>query len=447
MGVRRRQEGLAVSSVLLRAPSNCMDKESVMDKKFLSAGQVAAYIQSPWRAADLVRPMLEIQAKYEALGGAGGFLGPQISDVLPDPNFGWYQNYAGGVIEWSETTGAHEVHGAILAKWLEVSAALGVLGYPTTDETSAADGTGRFNHFERGSIYWTPAGGAHEVHGAIHGKWASLGWEWGLLGYPVTDETPTPDGLGRFNHFDNGSIYWTGATGACEIHGAIRERWADMGWERSILGYPASDEVPQWGTGAIQLFQHGSLWWTPSSGVQVKPADEPDNPETIVFRSGEIATDTVSGWAELWVNDQGYWHYKGHVHDSAFFGDSYTMGTILEFGDEANRVAGASHSGTLQGTVALGDRDDDWADSGWNDLIRDNWGLIRDRGKATTALHQATSGLDVLEGILVGLPIAVLGAILVALIASPDTTCNTQAYGPNTGQGGSLNCQGGGSGQ
>lgn len=28
----------------------------------------------------------------------------------------------------------------------------------------------------------------HEVHGAIRDKWASLGYERGLLGYPISDE-------------------------------------------------------------------------------------------------------------------------------------------------------------------------------------------------------------------------------------------------------------------
>ena len=34
----------------------------------------------------------------------------------------------------------------------------------------------------------------------IFAKWASLRWEAGILGYPLTDELTTPDGVGRFNH-------------------------------------------------------------------------------------------------------------------------------------------------------------------------------------------------------------------------------------------------------
>jgi thermolysin len=161
------------------------------------------------------------------------------------------------------------VYGAIRVKWDALGAEAGFLGMPTTDELSTACGGGRFNHFQGGSIYWTPATGAHEVHGAIRSKWASLGWECSFLGFPLTDETTTPDGIGRFNHFQGGSIYWTPATGAHEVHGAIRDRWASLGWERSRLGYPTSDELVWAGTGRVSRFQGGSIYWSPIFGTIV----------------------------------------------------------------------------------------------------------------------------------------------------------------------------------
>jgi uncharacterized protein with LGFP repeats len=117
---------------------------------------------------------------------------------------------------------------------------------------------GRFNTFQRGSIYFTPATGAHEVIGDIHSKWVTLGREAGLLGYPLTDETKTPDEVGRFNHFQNGSIYWTPTTGSHEVHGPIRAKWAELGWETSALGYPVKDEYAVTG-GRESEFQKGFL--------------------------------------------------------------------------------------------------------------------------------------------------------------------------------------------
>src|SRR6185295_11918539 len=104
------------------------------------------------------------------------------------------------------------VIGAIRDKWIQLGGATSFLGEPLTDETSTPDGVGRYNHFQGGSIYWTPATGAHEVHGAIRDKWESMGWERSWLGYPVTDEIDFPEG-GRVNSFERGQIYWWPDTG------------------------------------------------------------------------------------------------------------------------------------------------------------------------------------------------------------------------------------------
>jgi uncharacterized protein with LGFP repeats len=92
------------------------------------------------------------------------------------------------------------------------------------------------------------------------------------VGYPLTDETQTPDGLGRFNHFEGGSIYWKPGIGAHEVHGAILDKWGSMGWERSFLGYPTSDEISAPGGGRVSNIEHGSIGWTASGGATVAAA-------------------------------------------------------------------------------------------------------------------------------------------------------------------------------
>ena len=134
-------------------------------------------------------------------------------------------------------------------------------------ELDLGDGRGRARDYENGSIYWTPQTGAHEVHGAIRVKWAALGGHRSFLGYPQTDETGCPDGRGRFNHFEGGSIYWTPQTGADEVHGAIRDLWASMGWERSGLRYPVTDEGAMAG-GRVSRFEGGEITWTPAGGAR-----------------------------------------------------------------------------------------------------------------------------------------------------------------------------------
>ncbi len=161
----------------------------------------------------------------------------------------------------------------LLEKWNELGGASGFLGEPQGDEKICPDGRGRFIHFAGGSIYWTPETGAHVIYGYIREKWASLGWETcEYLGYPTTDETGTPDGIGRFNHFEKGgSIYWTPEIGAVEIHGPIRDEWERQGWETGPLGYPISDvELAPDKDELFTRFQHGAIRWNLAKDVRVE---------------------------------------------------------------------------------------------------------------------------------------------------------------------------------
>lgn len=224
-----------------------------------------------------------IDGKYASLGGASGFLGSPAQPEQATPNgAGRYRHFEGGSIYWSPQSGAHEVHGLIRDKWAALGWENSFLGFPTTDETPTPNGAGRYNHFQGGSIYWSPQTGAHEVHGRIRDKWEAFGRETSFLGFPTTDESPTPDGVGRYNHFQGGSIYWTPNTGAHEVHGYIRGRWQEMGWESSSLGYPVSDEQTlHGGPGRVSHFQHGRIEWTPSGGAVVianAPGPQPPVP-------------------------------------------------------------------------------------------------------------------------------------------------------------------------
>ncbi len=216
-----------------------------------------------------------ILTRYNQVGGAGGVLGRCTTNELTTPDgVGRFNHFQNGSIYWTQATGAWEVHGNIRLRWEALGWETGVLGYPTTGETATPDGVGRFNHFKKGttlgSIYWTQATGAWEVHGNIRAKWEALDWEKGPLGYPTTNETATPDGVGRFNHFkkgtNEGSIYWTQATGAQAVYGRIRQHWASLGWERSALGYPVKDEYAV-AVGRESEFQNGFITFDAAAGT------------------------------------------------------------------------------------------------------------------------------------------------------------------------------------
>lgn len=214
--------------------------------------------------------MSDIDTKYSQLGGPSGFLGkPTAAETSCPDGTGRYRHFEHGSIYWHPLTGAHEVHGLIRGKWATLGWEKSSLGYPKTDESSCPVASGRYNQFQGGTILWVPPSNeAFEVHGAIRSKFGEFGWESGLLGFPTTDETPTPDGMGRFNHFQHGSIYWKPSIGAHEVHGLIRQYWADHGWEKNPeLGYPISDELPTAGGSQNRYsdFENGILFWKAGS--------------------------------------------------------------------------------------------------------------------------------------------------------------------------------------
>jgi uncharacterized protein with LGFP repeats len=222
-----------------------------------------------------------IYTSYKAAGGAAGMLGFPTTDVKATPDgVGRYSHFTGSggaSIYWSPKTGAQELHGDIRAKWASLGWEKGLLGYPTTDQAATADGAGQYSDFSGSggaSIFWSPTTGAHEIHGAIRTKWASLGSEKGVLGYPTTDENITPDRIGRYTHFSGSggaSIFWSPKTGAREVHGAIRAKWASLGWEKGLLGYPTTDQTATVdGSGQYSHFSGSggaSIYWSPTTGA------------------------------------------------------------------------------------------------------------------------------------------------------------------------------------
>lgn len=133
-----------------------------------------------------------------------------------------------------------EVRGAIGDYWRSVGADVSFLGPCLTGELPVTGGM--VQHFRGGSVYWSAATGARSVHGAIRSAYNAAGGPSSRLGLPTTHETPTPSRPGAFNHFQGGSLYWSPTTGARRVLGAIRDRWAGFGWENSALGFPVSDE-------------------------------------------------------------------------------------------------------------------------------------------------------------------------------------------------------------
>jgi hypothetical protein len=177
-----------------------------------------------------MNPKADIRSKWQQLRQAGLDLGrPSWEGEPKDIGFGgFFQEYQQGQIFWHPQTGTHEVHGAILEKYLweggpneyrpdgpERPARPGVrlYGFPKSDELQTADGSYRVSQFEWGAIYWNSA---HSTVSSIHGdlyKWLKQNQRSGLatepvpLGYPIQD--PVEVSGGQSSYFERGCL-WQG---------------------------------------------------------------------------------------------------------------------------------------------------------------------------------------------------------------------------------------------
>ncbi|MCM6771962.1 hypothetical protein NDR87_03285 [Nocardia sp. CDC159] len=204
-----------------------------------------------------------IRVEYDEVGGYP-FFGNAINPESDAARGGRWQAFErNSSIYWHPlVSGGHanQIGGAIRAKWGDLGWENGALRYPTTRELPTRK-PGRFNHFEGGTIHWSHNTGAHNTWGAIRDKWATLSWEDGRLGFPVTDEFQARNN-GAGQHFEGGSIYWSSTTGARVVVGAIRDIWANNNWENGRYGYPISDEY-DYNNGRAQDFQGGRIEWYP----------------------------------------------------------------------------------------------------------------------------------------------------------------------------------------
>jgi hypothetical protein len=163
----------------------------------------------------------------------------------------------------------------------------------------------------------------------------------------------------------------TSKVGAHEVHGVIRDKWASMGWERSFLVYPISDELTD-SNGRISHFQNGDIFWSNDKGAVVSP-------ETQHFHTDVNTQDwaPIGGWIDIVVNILGDYTFTGHMHDSGFPNIAYTLGVVIM--TPSGIGFSLSHSGHLDGTVTVfgANRDDEWTDTNVNSELQKNWDQIR----------------------------------------------------------------------
>ena len=128
---------------------------------------------------------------------------------------GRFADFEHGSIYWHPKTGAFAIpKGGLYEAFSARKWEQGELGYPV--RVHAVLDRGGVQAFQGGVLYVLngadPKG--HVVHGVIGARWAKEGYEKGALGWPTSDEYA--DGNGRRQDFEHGSLLWD-PSGAVKI--------------------------------------------------------------------------------------------------------------------------------------------------------------------------------------------------------------------------------------
>lgn len=271
-----------------------------------SAADKPVIFWTPDNGAWVVRGAINVA--WDKLGGSAGTLG------VPTADESWKgdvvsQPFTGGEVSWNAKTKAFTTTPADLAGQLTgvdvpgdatsaIAAARRAAGGPQGplgDEQGAQYkvGDGVAQNFAGGTIFYSPATGAHAVTGDVLAKYRAAGGPQGDLGFPASNETDggvSPKSrIATFAAADNPTIFWTPDHGAFVVRGAVNAAWDKLGGATGKLGAPTADQTVS-GDVVSQKFTGGSISWNKSSrsfstepaelasqlsGLQVPSADVP----------------------------------------------------------------------------------------------------------------------------------------------------------------------------
>jgi uncharacterized protein with LGFP repeats len=243
-----------------------------------SASDKPVIFWTPQHGAFVVRGA--INAAWDKLGSSGGVLGVPVSDETYDGELAT-QKFSGGQVSWNRLTKvfttvppelANQLTGlqvpadptaSINMAWRAAGGATGPLGVKQGEPHPIGD-NGIVQDFAGGKVYYSPATGANAVEGAILAKYESLGGPVGSdLGFPVANEA---DGgipaswISRFSAADNPVIFWTRDHGAFVVRGAMKAAWDKLGAATGKLGAPVGDQAVD-GDIVTQKFTGGTISW------------------------------------------------------------------------------------------------------------------------------------------------------------------------------------------
>jgi uncharacterized protein with LGFP repeats len=252
-----------------------------------------------------------ITAAWQAAGGDTGPLGPKDGGVYPAGE-GFGQNFPGGKIFFTPSTGAHIMTGAILDKYVSLGGpADSDLGFPTIDEGAGKAPESRnttFSAADKPVIFFTPATGARVVRGPINAAWDKLGGSSGRLGVPADDEMYRGDAVTQ--KFTGGELSYDRKTKtfttvppdlAGELAGlqipddptsAINAARRAAGGPLGPLGAAQGPTYPIGTDGLGQNFAGGKIFYSPATGANVVTGQVLAKYESVGGPQGDLGLPT-----------------------------------------------------------------------------------------------------------------------------------------------------------
>jgi uncharacterized protein with LGFP repeats len=150
----------------------------------------------------------------------------------------------------------------IMSRWTRIGGTASQLGGVRSGEFAVAAGAAQ--RFQRGRIFYSRKTGARELYGYVLRKYLAVGGPSSELGFPRTPVRRR--GPHRLARFQNGSIYLKSPSAPVVVTGAIDRRFLAEGGFRSGLGWPTTSN--HWARGGQRVeFEHGFIRWFRRSGA------------------------------------------------------------------------------------------------------------------------------------------------------------------------------------
>ena len=208
----------------------------------------------------------KILATWKSLGAEKSALGVATSNLLTNKYTGiWFQYYTNGAIVGNDKYGYYESRGKIRERWQSLNFESGALGFPTSNILKNPYTGITFQYYTGGAIVGNDKYGYYESRGKIRERWKQLGFESSALGFPTSNIYKNPYTGIVFQNYAGGVIAGNDKYGYWESRGKLRDYWKKNGFESGKMGWPTSNIMTS-GKNIYQKYSRGTLYYNTANG-------------------------------------------------------------------------------------------------------------------------------------------------------------------------------------